>query len=115
MNIFESVNKTADTISDAGETYIKKTQEYYTLKIFQQLTVSISLVAKALIIGGLLFITLLFLAFAGAMAIGSQLNNMALGYVIIAGVFLLVSAVIYFSRHLINNKIVKTFSRKFFD
>lgn len=115
MNIFESVNETTNKMSDAGETYIKKTQEYYTLKVFQQLTVSISLVAKALIIGGILFISLIFLAFAAALAIGAQLNNMALGYVIVAGIFLFINVIIYFNRHHINNRIIKTFSSKFFD
>ncbi len=115
MNIFESVNDATGKMSDAGETYIKKTQEYFTLKVFQQLTISISLVAKAIIIGGMLFIALIFLAFAAAMAIGNWLQDGALGFVIVAGIFLIATAIIYFSRHHINNKIIKTFSSKFFD
>jgi hypothetical protein len=63
MNIFETVNETTGKMSDAGEAYLKKTQEYYKLKLFQQLTVSISLVAKGLIIGGLLFIAMFFFSF----------------------------------------------------
>ena len=35
MNIFESVSETSEKITDAGETYIKKSQEYYTLKVFE--------------------------------------------------------------------------------
>ncbi|TPV31467.1 hypothetical protein FJ651_14845 [Paucihalobacter ruber] len=115
MNIFESVSKSTGKMSDSGETYIKKTQEYYTLKVFQQLTISASLIAKALIIGGLLLIVLFFLAFAAAMALGNILNNIALGYVSVAGIFLLFTAIIYFNRHLISNKIIKTLSHKFFD
>lgn len=115
MNIFESVNETTGKMSDAGETYVKKTQEYYKLKVFQQLTVSISLVAKGLIIGGLLFIGLFFLALAAAVAIGEWLNNIALGYVIVAGLFLIITAIIYYKRHFINNKIIKALATKFFD
>lgn len=115
MNIFESVNETTGKMSDAGQNYLKKTEEYYTLKAFQQLTLSISLVAKALVIGGLLFITLMFLAVAGAIAIGNWLDHVALGYVIVAGVFLITTVIIYFNRHLISNAIIKTFSLKFFD
>lgn len=115
MNIFESVNETTGKMSDAGQTYLKKTEEYYTLKAFQQLTLSISLVAKALVIGGLLFITLMFLAVAGAIVIGNWLDHVALGYVIVAGVFLITTVIIYFNRYLISNAIIKTFSLKFFD
>lgn len=115
MNIFESVNETSEKITDAGETYIKKSQEYYTLKVFQQLSVSISLVTKVLIIGGLLFIALFFVAFALAMFIGESLGNVALGYVITAVAFLLISGVVYFNRHHINNKVVRSLSIKFFN
>jgi sterol desaturase/sphingolipid hydroxylase (fatty acid hydroxylase superfamily) len=115
MNIFETVNETTGKMSDAGEAYLKKTQEYYKLKLFQQLTVSISLVAKGLIIGGLLFIAMFFLAFAMAMAIGEWLDNIALGYIIVAGLFLLVTTIIYYNRGYINSKIIKTLSIKFFD
>ncbi len=115
MNIFESVNETTGKLSDAGQTYLKKTEEYYILKAFQQLTLSLSLVAKALIIGGLLFITLMFLAVAGAIALGTWLDHVALGYVIVAGVFLIMTIIIYFSRQYISNAIIKIFSLKFFD
>jgi len=115
MNIFESVSETSEKITDAGETYIKKSQEYYTLKVFQQLSASISLVTKVLVIGGLLIIALFFLAFAMAMFIGDSLGNVALGYVITAIAFLLITGVIYLNRHHINNKVVKSLSTKFFN
>lgn len=114
MNIFESVSETSKTIANSGETYIKKSQEYYTLKAFQQLSISISLVTKVLVIGGLLFISLVFLAIALAMFIGNSLGNLALGYIIIAGVFLLVTGIIYLKRTFINNMVVKSLSVKFF-
>ncbi|GGK20274.1 hypothetical protein GCM10007962_13000 [Yeosuana aromativorans] len=115
MNIFESVNEASKTITNNGETYIKKSQEYYTLKVFQQLSISISLVTKVLVIGGLLFIALVFLAFALAMFIGNSLGNLALGYVITACIFLLVTGVIYLKRAFINNMVIKTLSIKFFN
>ena len=109
MNIFESVNETSENNNQqCGETYIKKSQEYYTLKVFQQLSISISLVTKVLVIGGLLFIALVFLAFALAMFIGNSLGNLALGYVITACVFLLVTGIIYLKRAVINNMVIKS-------
>ena len=115
MNIFKSVKETSEKLTDAGEIYFKKSQEYYTLKVFQQLSISISLVTKVLVIGGLLFIALFFLAFALAMFIGESLENVALGYVITAISFLLITGVIYLKRHHINNKVVRSLSTKFFN
>lgn len=115
MNFFESVNETSKTITSNGEAYIKKSQEYYTLKVFQQLSISISLVTKVLVIGGLLFIALVFLAFALAMFIGNSIGNLALGYVITACVFLLATGIIYLKRAVINNMVIKTLSIKFFN
>ncbi|MEZ4803409.1 MAG: phage holin family protein [Gelidibacter sp.] len=114
-NIFESINNTSDKAVDIGEKYINDTQEYYRLKIFQQLTVSISLVAKVLVIGGLLFIGLIFLAVAAALAIGDWLDNVALGYVIVSGAFLVICAIVYYSRSFINHKVITKLSPKFFD
>lgn len=115
MSIFESVNDTTDKMLEAGETYVKKTEAYYKLKIFQQFTVSISFITKALLIGGLLFIGLLFLALAAAIGIGKWLDNASLGYLIVAGVFLIMTTFIYYKRGLINNKIIKILAPKFFD
>ncbi|HLV14910.1 MAG TPA: hypothetical protein VKY41_07000 [Xanthomarina sp.] len=115
MNIFETINHKSGKMADAGETYVKKSQEYFKLKIFQQISVSISLVAKVLVIGGLMFIGLFFLAFALALAIGQWLDNLALGYLIVALLFLLATTLVYYKRAFINNKIIKSLSSKFFD
>lgn len=115
MNIFESASETSEKIMDAGETYIKKSHEYYTLKVFKQLSVSVSLATKILVLGGLLFIALLFLAFAMAMFIGESLGNVVLGYAITAIVFLLLTGIVYLRRHHIENKVVRRLSAKFFN
>ncbi len=115
MNIFESINNTSGKMTDAGEIYLKKSLEYIRLKVFQQISISVSFFAKALIIGGLLFIGLFFLAFALALVIGEWLGNIALGYLIVAALFLIFTAIAYFKRHLINNNIIKSLSSKFFD
>ncbi len=114
-SIFESINNTSDKAVDISEKYLKDSHDYYKLKIFQQLTISISLVAKVLIIGGLLFIGLIFLSVAAAIFIGQQLGNVALGYLVVAGIFLIIGIIIYVSRNIINKKIIETLSLKFFN
>ena len=115
MNILESIKETSGKMADAGETYVKKTEEYYKLKVFQQITVSISFVTKGLIIGGVLFLALFFLAFSLAFAIGKWLDSLALGYLIIAALFLIITVILYYNRRVINKKIIQALSSKFFD
>ncbi len=114
-NIFESINNTSDKAVGVGEKYLQDTQDYFKLKIFQQLTVSVSMVTKVLVIGGLLFIGLIFISVAAALAIGDWLDNTALGYLIVAGFFLITGALLYTNRNLIDKEIIKKMSPKFFN
>jgi len=115
MNILESINDTSGKMADAGETYVKKTEEYYKLKVFHQISVSVSFVTRGLIIGGVLFLALFFLAFSLAFAIGQWLDNYALGYLIVAALLFVITVILYYNRHVINKKIIQTLSSKFFD
>lgn len=114
MNIFESINNTSNKASDIGERYVDKSFEYFKLKVFQQLSYTISMAGKALIIGAVLFIGLIFLAFSAAIAIGDALGHVALGYLIV-GVFLLLVALIFYKvRYLVDAKIISKIQTKFF-
>lgn len=114
-NIFESINNTTDKAVDIGEKYLKDTQEYYRLKIFEQLSISISMMAKVLAIGGLLFIGLIFLSVAAAIAIGNWLDSIPLGYVVVAVIFFVLGLVLYLNRTIINRTIISKLSPKFFN
>ena len=115
MTVFESINHSTTKATDLGQDYIKKSQAYYKLKVFQQLTFTISMLGKALVIGSVLFIGFVFLAFALAMAIGNWLSNIALGYLIVSGLFFCIALIVYKLRHRIDQKIIKTMSPKFFN
>ena len=115
MTVFESLNNTTDKATDNAEEYIKASQQYVKLKVFQQLTISLSLVVKLTIIGGMTILALIFMAVAGAIEIGKVLDNLALGYVIVGCSFIFLAAVAYYMRHMIDKKIIKVISAKFFD
>lgn len=114
MSVFESINNTSDKAVDTGEIYINKTREYFKLKIFYQLTHNISMLSKALIIGAVLFIGFIFLAVALAIFVGELLMNVALGYLIVGGLFFLIALIVYMSRHLIDNMIISKIQTNFF-
>ncbi|WP_418602187.1 hypothetical protein [Hwangdonia sp.] len=115
MSLSESIGKTNAKASEIGEKYLKTSYDYYKLKIFQQLSISISMVFKAIIIGGLLLMGLCFLGIALAFSIGKAMDSYMLGFVIVGGVFILLSVIALITRKHINNITVKALSEKFFD
>ncbi len=60
MGVIDSLNETSDKAVDIGETYYRKTREYYKLKIFQQLTQTMGLFCKMILIGSFVFIGFVF-------------------------------------------------------
>lgn len=100
MNVFQSLGETTDKATDIGEAYFKASHQYLKLKAFQQLTLSVSMVAKLTAISLFVFLGLIFCAVAAAMAIGNALDNLLLGYLIVGLLFLLIGLVIYLKKSL---------------
>src|SRR5690606_10265447 len=101
MNLFNSLGETTDKAVDIGETYFKASHQYLKLKIFQQLTLSVSMVTKLVVISAFLFLGFIFCAVAAAMAIGEALENLLLGYLIVGLFFMLIALLIYLGRSII--------------
>lgn len=114
MNVFESINNTSNKATDIGERYFDRTREYVKLKIFQQVSYTVSMVVKALVIGAVLFIGLIFLAAALAIYLGDLLGHVALGYLIVGMFFLIVVLILYKVRYLIDAKIIEKIQIKIF-
>jgi len=115
MSIFESLNQTSDKAIDVGEAYYKKTQEYYKLKVFQQLAVTMGMFCKIVLIGSFLFLGLILTAVALTLALGEWIGNMVFACLIIAIVLYLIGAIIYKLRRKIDAVIVQKISKQFFD
>lgn len=115
MTVFESLNETTDKATETAERYVKASKEYFKLKVFQQLTLILSLITKFAVIGVLLTLGFIFMAVAGAMALGEALENMPLGYLIVGFVFFMISLIVYLLREKINTKIISSVADKFFE
>lgn len=115
MTVFESLNETTDKATDTAERYVKTSKEYFKLKVFQQITLILSFLTKFAAIGVLILLAFIFMAAAGAMALGEALENMPLGYLIVGLVFLLIALIVYALRNKINTKIISTVADKFFE
>lgn len=115
MSILESLNQTSNKAVDVGEQYYKKTQEYYKLKVFQQLAMFMGRFCKIALIGGLFFISLIITAVAGILALGKLMENTILACLCIGLVFLILGSLVYRLRTKIDDFIVKKLSKDFFE
>ncbi|WP_228852131.1 hypothetical protein [Aegicerativicinus sediminis] len=115
MALFDSIEETSKKAADLAEGYLKTSRAYIRLKVFQQLTISISLIAKTVLIGGLLLAGAIFIAIALVILIGEWLGNMAWGCVVVAILFLLAGFIAYTQRAKIDSIVIKKMSPKFFD
>lgn len=114
MAILDSLDQTTDTAISKSEEFVRNTEAYYELKLFQMLSSSLSLLIKATLIGALSLIALVLLAIALATSIGIALDSDILGYVITASLFFVLGALVYAVRSKIENKIIKTLSTTIF-
>nr|WP_321223169.1 hypothetical protein [uncultured Psychroserpens sp.] len=115
MTVFESLNETTNKATETAEKYAQTSKEYFKLKVFQQLALSLSLVTKACIIGGLIVLALIFISVSAAIAIGHELENLAMGYLIVGVIYLILSIIVYLIRGKIDIKVITSVSDKFFD
>ncbi|QNM85588.1 hypothetical protein H9W90_00245 [Polaribacter pectinis] len=115
MSIFENFSNSADKGTDASKEFVSKSYEYTKLKAFQLTTLSIAMFAKLLVIGGLVSLGFIFVAFSGAIALGEYLDNMALGYLCVGLCIIIFSLLLLAFRKSFDRKVVSKMSKKFFN
>ncbi|WP_027065595.1 MULTISPECIES: phage holin family protein [Maribacter] len=115
MGVIDSLNETSNKAIDVGEVYYKKTQEYYRLKVFQQLTMTTGMLLKMAVIGGLAFLALIFITVAGVVFLANILNSMVGACLIAGALFIVLLVLAYVFRRKIDNMLVRKLSDKFFN
>jgi uncharacterized protein YqhQ len=115
MGVIDSLNETSNKAIDVGEVYYKKTQEYYRLKVFQQLTMTTGMLLKMAVIGGLAFLALIFITVAGVVFLANILESMVGACLIAGALFIVLLILAYIFRGKIDNMLVKKLSVKFFN
>jgi magnesium-transporting ATPase (P-type) len=114
MRIFDNFSDSADKGTAAGKQFLSKTYEHTTLKAFQLSALTVSMIAKLVVIGSFAFLGIVFLAISSAIALGAFFQNAALGYVSIGLLILLIALLIYFFRKLFDKKVITKMSKMFF-
>lgn len=115
MSIFEDLKHTTDKTSDIGERYIRASHQYFRLKVFQQLTISLSMAVKVLVVGTFLFGGLIFLSIAGAIELGNELDSYSLGFLLVGLIYMVLSLIFYVFRRAFNTFVIKKIGVKFFN
>ncbi|MDO4727514.1 MAG: competence protein [Bacteroidota bacterium] len=113
--VFGKLRESIDQLKYETKNLIDSNAAYYKLWVFKVITKTSSSLLKLLLIGIFLTMVFLFFSIAGALAVGYALDNMALGFLIVGGVYLIVSLCIYYTRHLIEKPVIKRLSEIFYN
>lgn len=110
MAILDSLDQTTDSAINSSEDFIRTSEAYYELKLFQMLSASLSMLVKFTLIGAFSFIALILFAIAAAIGIGQMVNSLILGFILVAILFIIIAIFIYSARRRIENKVLKHLS-----
>ena len=115
MSLISSIQTVSKKAVNTGEDYLEATQDYFKLKVFQQITKSFSLLVKILLIGGLCFIGLVLLIVSGVLVLAQHLESVSLALLYSSLIVFAVSLGIYLLRKpLIESNVIKKISKTFF-
>lgn len=103
-----------NSATEIGKKYVEKTLAYYKLKALKSSSKNISRLVKGLLFGVFFIIMLLFLSISLAIYLGNSLNNIILGYLLVAGIYLIKIIIIFLFRKSIDKKILEM-TNKFFN
>jgi len=113
---FEELNENTEHFRKDAKSFLETTLAFQKLKVFKLAMQSTTLIFKILLVGLGLSAFLLFCSLAGAFAIGEALNNTSLGFLILGGLYLLFTILIYsFRKKLIEGLTLRLFSKIFFN
>ncbi|MCH4551750.1 hypothetical protein [Aestuariibaculum lutulentum] len=115
MKILDALNVKAQDTFQHGDEYLKSSEKYIKLKIFEQLSLTLSFLIKFFIILGLGFAGLFFVSVAGAIALGEWLNSMPLACLIIGITLILLMGLAFAFRRRIDNTVISNVSDNFFN
>ena len=113
---FEKVKENIDDIKVNTKSFVDANLDYFTLLGFKITTKASSLIIKIILLSLFLLLSLIFLSFALAYAIGTCIESYALGFLIVGGIYILISLILYFKGgSFIDKPMIRTFSEIFFN
>ena len=113
---FEELKEHTEDIQKEAQAYIENSVAYYKLWGFKVAMKSTTMILKFALIAIALMMVLLFCSIAGAIAIGNALNSYALGFLIVGGIYLVFSGLLFLVKDkIVEGPILEKFSEIFFN
>jgi hypothetical protein len=114
--MLEELKENVDNIQENTKAYIETSLAYYKLLGFKVAMKSTTLMVKFFLIAFCLMIVLLFISIAGAFVFGEMLNSYPLGFLSVAGIYLVLAILLYFIKdRIVEGPILAKFSEIFFN
>ncbi len=111
----DDIKDSIEEIKSDSEKLLRSSVEYYKLVLFKAVAQSLSGAVTFLLLAGIGFVAILFIAIAAAFALGSYLENNALGFLIVGGVFFVNMCLVFLLRKkIIDAPLLSKFSEKYF-
>ncbi len=112
---FEEIKENAEDLKKQAQELIDANVKYYKLWGFKILMKSTTMMLKIFLLAIVLTIVILFFSIALALAIGYSLDNMAYGFLIVGGIYLVIALFIYyFQNKIVEGPLLANFSKIFF-
>jgi hypothetical protein len=114
--MLEELKENVDNIQENTKAYIETSLAYYKLWGFKVAMKSTTLMVKFFLIAFCLMIVLLFISIAGALVFGEILNSYPLGFLSVAGIYLVLALLLFFVKdRIVEGPILAKFSEIFFN
>lgn len=111
----EEIKENTEKIQEHTKAYIEKSLAYYKLWMFKVTMKSTAMILKFTLIFICFLMVLFFCSLAGAIAIGDALGSYPLGFLIIAGVYLVFILFLFLAQDkIVEGKVLEKFSEIFF-
>lgn len=113
---FEEIKEHTEDIQKQAKEYIENSVAYYKLWGFKVAMRSTTMMLKFALIAMSLTMVLLFFSVAGAFAIGEALHSYALGFLIVGGIYLALTVLLFLIKDkVVEGPILEKFSEIFFN
>ncbi len=113
---FQEIKENSEDLLEQAKTFLETNVSYYKLWLFKATMKSTTMLLKLFLLGVMLVMVTVFLSIAAALAIGYGLGNFVYGFLIVGGIYLILSIIIYkIQDKIVEGPILKKFSEFFFN
>lgn len=114
MNLLKTFSKAINNSASLTQEYTDQELEYLKLKVFYHLAkISVGLVKK-LVLGIVFLLFFFFCSIALSLYLGAVIGSTPIGFLITAGIYLVIGLIMYIRRHGIEKYVVKKLSSNYF-